>query len=521
MARRLGARGRLRDGAGPSGSGARRDRRAPAPPPGVSCCRAPPDARTAPLAGPPPPAPARGARWRHAPPSRGAGLGRRRRRHQLQLARGAGSAAPPFPPLAFATATFRAAITRNLAISPAVAPLARRQGPREKAAGARAPRRPPGLTRPARGYLKTMPWSEAAQPRGMSPRARARRGPELLQDRHADGLPHRRARHRRPDVRRHRAGCCSSAASGSSSTSSPTGSPTRSPWPPTAPSRSRGSSCPRSTTSWSGSPARPACPCRGSTSSPPPPPTPSPPAGTRPHAAVAVTEGILRILNPAAAGGRAGPRAVARAATATSSSPPSPPRWPASSPRSATSSSGARCWAASAGSSDDDRGGDVFGALAWAILAPIVALMIQLAVSRSREYGADATGAALVGDPEPLAEALLTLERGNEAIPYQYGGPATAHLFIVSPLLRRRAPLHEPVLDPPAHRGAGPPAPRAPTGRPVRVAPPAPPGQGPPLPRPRPEWRHAGKPDASSTRTRRRASGGPAASPRRSTRSAR
>ncbi len=84
-------------------------------------------------------------------------------------------------------------------------------------------------------------------------------------------------------------------------------------------------------------------------------------------------------------------------------------------------------------SSDDDRGGNIFGALAWAILAPILALIIQLAVSRSREFGADASGAALVGDPEPLAEALLTLEKGNEVLPYQYGGPATAHLFIVNP----------------------------------------------------------------------------------------
>jgi heat shock protein HtpX len=85
-------------------------------------------------------------------------------------------------------------------------------------------------------------------------------------------------------------------------------------------------------------------------------------------------------------------------------------------------------------SSDDDRGGSIFEALAWAVLAPIIALVVQLAVSRSREYGADASGAELVGDPEPLAEALLALERGNEAIPYQYGGPATAHLFIVAPL---------------------------------------------------------------------------------------
>jgi heat shock protein HtpX len=81
----------------------------------------------------------------------------------------------------------------------------------------------------------------------------------------------------------------------------------------------------------------------------------------------------------------------------------------------------------------DEEGGNPFAALAWAILAPIIALVIQLAVSRSREYGADASGAALVGDPEPLAEALLTLEKGNEVRPYEYAGPATAHLFIVNP----------------------------------------------------------------------------------------
>jgi heat shock protein HtpX len=84
-------------------------------------------------------------------------------------------------------------------------------------------------------------------------------------------------------------------------------------------------------------------------------------------------------------------------------------------------------------SRDDDRRGGGIEMLAWAILAPIMAMIIQLAVSRSREYGADASGAALLGDPEPLADALLKLERGNEVIPYQYGGPATAHLFIVHP----------------------------------------------------------------------------------------
>jgi heat shock protein HtpX len=85
-------------------------------------------------------------------------------------------------------------------------------------------------------------------------------------------------------------------------------------------------------------------------------------------------------------------------------------------------------------SSDDERGGNIIGALAWAILAPIVALLIQLAVSRSREYAADASGAGLLGDPDPLASALMKLEGANQVRPYEFAGPATAHLFIVNPL---------------------------------------------------------------------------------------
>src|SRR5512138_391906 len=85
------------------------------------------------------------------------------------------------------------------------------------------------------------------------------------------------------------------------------------------------------------------------------------------------------------------------------------------------------------GRRDDGEDSNVFAALAWAILAPIIALVVQLAVSRSREFGADASGAALLGDPDPLADALLALEQGNEVRPYEFGGPATAHLFIVNP----------------------------------------------------------------------------------------
>jgi heat shock protein HtpX len=93
-------------------------------------------------------------------------------------------------------------------------------------------------------------------------------------------------------------------------------------------------------------------------------------------------------------------------------------------------------WGAILGGGRSDREGGPSGLelLAWAIVAPLVAMVIQLAISRSREFGADATGAALVGDPEPLAQALLALEAGNDASPMASAGPATAHLFIVNPL---------------------------------------------------------------------------------------
>jgi len=88
-----------------------------------------------------------------------------------------------------------------------------------------------------------------------------------------------------------------------------------------------------------------------------------------------------------------------------------------------------------AGGRDDDEGGvGIIGAIAWAILAPLIAILIQFAISRSREYGADATGAAICADPDALADALARLEDTNRLLPYQHAGPATAHLFIVSPL---------------------------------------------------------------------------------------
>jgi heat shock protein HtpX len=92
-------------------------------------------------------------------------------------------------------------------------------------------------------------------------------------------------------------------------------------------------------------------------------------------------------------------------------------------------------WGAILGGGRSDRDGPSgLELLAWAVVAPLIALVIQLAISRSREFGADASGAELVGDPEPLAQALLTLEKGNDLMPMAQAGPATAHLYIVNPL---------------------------------------------------------------------------------------
>ena len=86
------------------------------------------------------------------------------------------------------------------------------------------------------------------------------------------------------------------------------------------------------------------------------------------------------------------------------------------------------------GSSSDDgeEGGGAGGGLLAAFVAPIAAMLIQMGISRSREYMADATGAQLSGDPEALASALLKLEHAAQVIPAETA-PATASLFIVNP----------------------------------------------------------------------------------------
>jgi heat shock protein HtpX len=86
---------------------------------------------------------------------------------------------------------------------------------------------------------------------------------------------------------------------------------------------------------------------------------------------------------------------------------------------------------------DDDGGSNIFGLIVMMIVAPIAAMLIQMAVSRSREYGADAGGAQITGDPLALASALKKLHMGAQHIPLHVNNAtanATAHMFIVNPL---------------------------------------------------------------------------------------
>ena len=85
------------------------------------------------------------------------------------------------------------------------------------------------------------------------------------------------------------------------------------------------------------------------------------------------------------------------------------------------------------GGREDDEGSGLEGLIIGGILAPIAATLIQLAISRTREYQADASGAKLTHNPLYLASALRKLEAANERMPLE-ASPATAHLFIVNPL---------------------------------------------------------------------------------------
>jgi heat shock protein HtpX len=91
-------------------------------------------------------------------------------------------------------------------------------------------------------------------------------------------------------------------------------------------------------------------------------------------------------------------------------------------------------WTMFFGGRDDEReGGSPLAAIVMMIVAPIAALLIQMAISRSREYEADAGGAQIAGNPGYLASALRKLDGASRRIPMN-ANPATAHMFIVSPL---------------------------------------------------------------------------------------
>jgi heat shock protein HtpX len=90
-------------------------------------------------------------------------------------------------------------------------------------------------------------------------------------------------------------------------------------------------------------------------------------------------------------------------------------------------------WSAMFGGRDDDSRGNAIGLIALAIITPIVASLIQLAISRSREYFADETGAKTVRNGKALADALEKIEKNVAVHPMRLGNQATAHLFISPP----------------------------------------------------------------------------------------
>jgi heat shock protein HtpX len=92
-------------------------------------------------------------------------------------------------------------------------------------------------------------------------------------------------------------------------------------------------------------------------------------------------------------------------------------------------------WAAmfGGGREDDEGGSNPFALILMAVLAPLAAMLVQLAVSRAREYQADASGAKLAGKPWELAKALEKLQMAQQVVPMA-ANPSTAHLFIVNPL---------------------------------------------------------------------------------------
>jgi heat shock protein HtpX len=144
------------------------------------------------------------------------------------------------------------------------------------------------------------------------------------------------------------------------------------------------------------------------------------------HAAVACTEGLLKMLTRDEIAGVLGHELghvrnrdtlIVRRHPRRHHSPPTSPEGPIF----------------GGGRSSDDREGNPVAALVGIIVAPIAAMLIQMAISRSREFLADEQGARLSGNPLALASALRKIEGYSREAPMHHGGPATAHLFIINP----------------------------------------------------------------------------------------
>ncbi len=152
------------------------------------------------------------------------------------------------------------------------------------------------------------------------------------------------------------------------------------------------------------------------------------------HAVVAVTEGILRILNRDELEG-----VIAHELTHIKNRDILIGSIAATLAGAIVMLANMAQWAAIFGGAsrdDDEGGGGIIGLIAMAILAPIAATIIQMAVSRSREYMADDGGAKVSGKPYGLAGALEKLSRASQAVPME-ANPSTAHMFIVNPLTGR------------------------------------------------------------------------------------
>jgi heat shock protein HtpX len=150
------------------------------------------------------------------------------------------------------------------------------------------------------------------------------------------------------------------------------------------------------------------------------------------HAAVAVTEGILRIMNEEELRG-----VLAHELSHVKNRDTLIMTVAATIAGAITYLAQMAQWAAIFGGgrrSDEEGGGggSAIGSLLMAILAPFAAMLIQMAISRSREYSADAGGAELTGNPYGLADALRKIDAVSKRVPLQ-ANPATAHLFIIKP----------------------------------------------------------------------------------------